>query len=136
MIRVFRVSPLRLALIYIALGVLVLGLFAIPLWYVWRANYWTLRTYVQADDVQKLADLFEREGLKGLASAVEARAAALPPDQIILLADPSRTRLAGNLAAWPPTIPDAPGVSGLVIDQGGSSLRVVVSHVTLPGGYR
>jgi len=34
-----RFSPSRLALVYVALSALVLGLFAIPLWYVWRVNY-------------------------------------------------------------------------------------------------
>jgi C4-dicarboxylate-specific signal transduction histidine kinase len=37
---------------------------------------------------------------------------------------------------WPSKVPDSPGTSGLVIDVGGSSVRVVVSHVRLPGGYR
>jgi PAS domain S-box-containing protein len=135
MIAFFRVSPLRLALIYIALGVLVLGLFAIPLWYVWRENYWTLRMYVEADDVRALQNIFEREGAAGLAAAIEKRVPTLPRDQIIFLADPSKAPVAGNLAAWPKAVPDAPGMSGLVIERGGSSLRVVVSHVKLPGGY-
>ena len=49
MIGLFRFSPSRLALVYVALSALVLGLFAIPLWYVWRVNYSTLRTYIDAD---------------------------------------------------------------------------------------
>ena len=45
-------------------------------------------------------------------------------------------RLAGNLREWPVAVPDAPGTYGLVIGLGGdSSMRVVASHVTLPGGY-
>src|SRR5437867_2659251 len=54
MIGLFRFSPSRLALVYVALSALVLGLFAIPLWYVWRVNYSTLRTYIDAEDVRTM----------------------------------------------------------------------------------
>ncbi len=73
MIGLFRFSPSRLALVYVALSALVLGLFAIPLWYVWRVNYSTLRTYIDAEDVRTIVDTFEREGPTGLAAAIEAR---------------------------------------------------------------
>src|SRR2546425_7893355 len=136
MIGLFRFSPSRLALVYVALSALVLGLFAIPLWYVWRVNYSTLRTYIDAEDVRTMMDTFEREGPTGLAAAIEARVRILPRDEILLLADPSKARVAGNLLAWPAEVPDSPGTSGLIIDRGGSSLRVVASYVRLPGGYR
>ncbi|PYN81040.1 MAG: hypothetical protein DMD97_02800, partial [Candidatus Rokuibacteriota bacterium] len=136
MIGLFRFSPSRLALVYVALSALVLGLFAIPLWYVWRVNYSTLRTYIDAEDVRTMVDTFEREGPTGLAAAIEARVRILPRDEILLLADPSKARVAGNLVAWPREVPDSPGTSGLVIDRDGSSLRVVASYVRLPGGYR
>src|SRR3989475_5288036 len=136
MIGLFRFSPSRLALVYVALSALVLGLFAIPLWYVWRVNYSTLRTYIDAEDVRTMMDTFEREGPNRLAAAIEARVRTLPRDEILLLADPSKARVAGNLLAWPAEVPDSPGTSGLVIDRGGSSLRVVALYVRLPGGYR
>src|SRR5437667_2184071 len=136
MIGLFRFSPSRLALVYVALSALVLGLFAIPLWYVWRVNYSTLRTYIDAEDVRTMMDTFEREGPTGLAAASEARVQILPRDEVLLLADPSQARVAGNLLAWPAEVPDSPGTSGLIIDRGGSSLRVVASYVRLPGGYR
>jgi len=74
--------------VYVALSALVLGLFAIPLWYVWRVNYSTLRTYIDAEDVRTMVDTFEREGPTGLAAAIEARVRILPRDEILLLADP------------------------------------------------
>src|SRR5262245_12832888 len=135
MSRLFRFSPFRLALAYIVLSIFVLGLFAIPLWYVWHANYWTLRTYVRTEDLQRLVEIFEREGASGLAAAIEARAATAPRDEIIVLADPSNARIAGNVRVWPSQVPDAPGMTGFVIDVGGSSMRVVASYVRLPGGY-
>ena len=135
MIPLFRFSPSRLALVYVALSMLVLAMFAVPLWYVWRVNYSTLRTYVRGDDVQRMVEIFERHGPQALATAIEARVRTQPGDDIVVFADPAKVRLAGNLPGWPPKVPATPGTSGLVIDRGGSSLRVVASHVRLPGGY-
>src|SRR5512132_852396 len=136
MIGSLRFSPSRLALGYISLGLAALALFAIPLWYSWRANISTFREYVQEEDVQKLIDIFHREGAKGLATAVESYAKSLPDDRIIVLADRSKLRLAGNLTGWPVEVPDVPGTYGLVIGVGGgSTMRVVASHFKLPGGY-
>jgi C4-dicarboxylate-specific signal transduction histidine kinase len=133
--KLLRFSPYRLALLYVVLSGLVLGLFAVPLWYVWRLNYSTLRTYVDAQVMQGMLDHFSREGPTGLAAAIDARLQTPPGNEVILLADPSKARIAGNVRAWPSTVPEAPGTSGLVTDVGGRSLRVVVSHVRLPGGY-
>ena len=85
MSRFFRFSPSRLAFVYIALSVLAIALFAIPLWYGWRANISTFREYVHGEEVQKLVDLFHREGAKGLATAMESHARSLPADQIMVL---------------------------------------------------
>ena len=134
--RTFRFSPSRLALVYIALSVLAISLFAIPLWYAWRVNISTFRAYVQGEDMQRLVDIFDREGAQALVTAMESQVRSLPADQIMVLADASKLRLAGNLPAWPAEVPDAPGTYGLVIDLGGgSTMRVVASHVRLPGGY-
>ncbi len=133
---VLRFSPSRLGLAYIGLGVLALALFAIPLWLAWQTNLSTFKAYVHGEDVQRLVDVFDREGATGLAAAMDAEAASLPRSEIMVFADPSKRRLAGNLPIWPPEVPDAPGAYGLVISLGeGASTRVVVSHVTLPGGY-
>ena len=136
MISSFRFSPSRVALGYIALSVVALALFAVPLWYGWRANISTFRAYVHGEETQKLVEIFDRKGAPALVSAMESQAPSLPGDQIMVLADPSKRRLAGNLAAWPAEVPDAPGTYGLVIDLGaGSTMRVVASHIRLPGGY-
>ena len=134
--RTFRFSLSRLALVYIALSVLAIALFAIPLWYAWRVNISTFRAYVQGEELQRLADILDREGANALVTAMESQVKTLPADQIMVLADASKLRLAGNLPAWPAEVPDAPGTYGLVIDLGGgSTMRVVASHVRLPGGY-
>ena len=136
MSRFFRFSPSRLALVYIGLGVLALALFAVLLWYAWRANLATFREYVGGEQTQKFSETFDRQGAEGLRAAIAARLKNLPRDEIIVFADPAKQRLAGNLNDWPPQIPEAPGTYGLVIALGGgSSMRVVASHVILPGGY-
>ena len=134
--RFFRFSPLRLALLYIGLGVLALALFAVPLWYAWRANLAAFREYIGGEQTQKFSATFDRQGAKGLTAAIAVRLKNLPRDEIIVFADPAKRRLAGNLNGWPPQIPETPGTYGLVIALGGgSSMRVVASHVILPGGY-
>jgi PAS domain S-box-containing protein len=136
MIKFFRLSPSRLALAYVVLSVLMLALFAIPLWHAWRANLSTFRAYVQGEDLQRLVEVFHSKGAQGLATAMESQARSLPGDEIMVFADASKLRLAGNLPAWPAEVPDAPGMYGLVIGLGGgSTMRVVASHVTLSGGY-
>src|SRR5258707_5285552 len=113
----FRFSPSRLALAYIALGVFVLGFFALLLWYAWHTNIVTFRAYVQGDDLQRLEEVFHSEGAKGLAIAIQSHGRSLSRDQIIVFADPSKLRLAGNLPAWPTEVPDAPGTYGLELSR-------------------
>ena len=136
MIRFFPFSPSRLALAYIALSVFVLALFAIPLWYAWRVNLSTFKEYVQGEELQRLVEVFHSEGAKGLATAMESQASSLPGDEIMVFADASKSRLAGNLPAWPAEVPDAPGTYGLVLGlSNGSTMRIVATHARLPGGY-
>ena len=70
-----------------------------------------------------------------LAALIESQAANYPRDEIVVLANPSKFRVAGNLATWPAEVPESPGTYGLVINQPDASMRVVASHTTLPGGY-
>src|SRR5262245_27530366 len=103
-------SPSRLALSYIALGASVLALFAIPLWYAWQSNIATFRDYVDGTHMQQMLDVFSADGAQGLAAALDRRVAdAGGRDEVILLADAAKRRIAGNLKTWPSTVPDAPG---------------------------
>jgi PAS domain S-box-containing protein len=131
-----RLTPARFALSYIALGVVALALLAVPLWYGFQANLGTFRSYIPAAEMQRLVDIFHRDGPKAAAAAVDASAKTLPPDQVALLVDPRKQRLAGNLPDWPAGVPDEPGTYGLVIERGANNpTRVIVSHVGLPDGY-
>jgi PAS domain S-box-containing protein len=136
MTTMFRFSPSRAALAYIALSVLALALFAIPLWYAWTVNISTFRAYVDGPDTLAIAEKFHDEGVEGAVAAIEAQVPFLSGDEILVLADASNVRLAGNLPAWPPEVPAAAGTYGLVIDRAGAPMRVVVTHSVLPGGYQ
>ncbi len=131
----FFSKPWRIALAYIMFSVLALVVFAMPLWQGWRVNVGTLRIFVP-EDMQALPDLFHREGAAAVAAAVRSR-----PDpsglEVVVFAGPGKEVLAGTLRRWPKEIPDPPGTYGHVIDPGdGSRMRVVVTQVILPGGYR
>jgi signal transduction histidine kinase len=131
-----RLTPARFALSYISLGVIALALLAVPLWYGFQANLGTFRSYIPAAEMQGFVDTFHRDGPKAVEAAVDAYAKTLPPDQVALFVDPQKKRLAGNLPRWPAGVPDVPGTYGLVLERGGyAPTRVIVSHVSLPGGY-
>lgn len=137
MARLLRFSAVNLALGYVALSIAVLALFATPLWYAWRKTIEEGRTALMQEEAQRLADVFQAQGAQGLAAAIDAQVGSRlgGGNRIILFADASLSRLAGNLPAWPPGLPESTGPYGLSIDLGGSSVRVVLIRSFLPGGY-
>jgi len=94
-----RLTPWRIALGYIAFSVLALALFAMPLWYGWRANIATFRSYVPAEEMQTLVELFQREGAAAVTAAVRSQAGTMPGDEVVLFAGPGKEVLAGTLRA-------------------------------------
>src|SRR5437773_1755607 len=131
-----RSSAFRLALGYIVVSTAVLALFAAPLWYAWRENVEQVRTELLIEDAQSLADIFQNQGPEVLAAVINARAKSQHVAySIILFTDPARSRLAGNLDAWPAEVPESPGVHKLTIAQGDRSVRALLMRSTLPGGY-
>jgi signal transduction histidine kinase len=136
MARLLRVSAVNLALGYVFLSICVLTLFATPLWYAWRESIEEGRAALIEDDARRLADVFQTQGAQGLAAAIDAQVGRrLAGGQIILFADASLSRLAGNLPSWPPGVPESPGPHNLSIDLGGSSMQTVLMRSFLPGGY-
>lgn len=136
MIRLLRFSAFNLALGYIALSIAVLTLFATPLGIDWREGIHEARTEFLQRDVQRLTDIFNNQGVQGLVAAVD-RYFDMPfvPERILLFVDASRSKLAGNLPAWPPEVPDSPGTHELSIDRAGSLMQVVVIHSILTSGH-
>src|SRR5437762_3255441 len=136
MARYFRSSAFRLALGYIVVSMVVLALFAAPLWYAWRENVEQVRTELLIEDAQSLSDIFQNQGSEVLAAVIDARVKSQHvPYSIILFTDSARSRLAGNLDAWPAEMPESPGVHKLTIAQGDRSVRALLMRSTLPGGY-
>ena len=81
-------------------------------------------------------DVYRRDGLAGLTLAVRARSdPARLPRTVVLLVDRDGRYLAGNLAAWPPTVRDPRTVELYLIGHD-SAERMRVIAAALPGGER
>src|SRR6202022_928634 len=108
--KLLRSSAFTLAFSYVAFGIAALVLFAAPLWYAWQVTIQDSRAEVLRADIQRLSEVFRREGAPGLAAFIDNRVGMqIPGERILLLADSSLHRLAGNLQEWPGGIPREPG---------------------------
>src|SRR5580658_11156737 len=108
--RFLRSSALTLAVAYIGLGLAALALFAAPLWYAWRVTIQDGRNEILQSDAQRLTEVFRREGAPGLISYVNTRVGMqIAGERLLLVADAALNPLAGNLPAWPASVPANPG---------------------------
>jgi signal transduction histidine kinase len=132
-----RSSAVSLALGYVALGIAALVLFAAPLWYAWQVTIQEGRAEFLQADAQRLADVFRRDGADGLKAFINARVQMqIAGERILLLTDASLHPLAGNLAAWPATVPAVPGNYTIKFDVGTLGVQTALVHVApLGGGY-
>ena len=132
-----RSSALSLALGYVALGIAALVLFAAPLWYAWQVTIQEGRAEFLQADAQRLADVFRHDGADGLKAFINARVQMqIAGERILLLTDASLRPLAGNLAAWPATVPAVPGNYTIKLDVGPRGVQTALVHVApLGGGY-
>jgi signal transduction histidine kinase len=138
MINLLRFSALTVALCYVAVSLAVLALFATPLWYVWRNTIEQGRAEVLQADAQKMINLFAKQGADALAAAIETQVGGQLKDVeniIILFADPTLAKRAGNLPAWPREISASTGMQITSIDVGNRVIRAALLHKTLPGGH-
>jgi signal transduction histidine kinase len=134
--KVIRSTTFALSFGYIAFGVVALVLFAAPLWYAWQVTMEDGRSDILHADTQRLTDVFHREGATGLKTFIDARVGMqLPAERILLLADGSLHRIAGNLTQWPATVPAQPGMYTVTLDLSGNPTESVVVRTALPGGY-
>ena len=138
MLRFIRFSAFNTALCYGAASILVLAMFAGPLWYAWTSTIADGRTETLVDDAGRLTKLFTDEGAGQTATAIGTQVGGQPLGigRIVVLADPAMNVLAGNLPHWPhiPIIDNAVQVVTLHINE--HSFRVALLCRTLPGGYR
>jgi signal transduction histidine kinase len=136
MSKVIRSTAFTLTFGYIAFGIVALILFAAPLWYAWQVTMEDGRSEILHADAQRLTEVFHREGAIGLKSFIDARVGMqLPAERILLLADASLQRVAGNMTQWPATVPTQPGMYTVTLDLSGKPTRSVVVRTALPGGY-
>lgn len=121
---------------YIAFGIVALVLFAAPLWYAWKVTIEDGRSEILRADIQRLTAVFQREGAPGLKGFIDTRVGMqLPGERILLLADASLHRIAGNLTQWPRSVPAQPGLYTVMIECDGVPTESVVMRGALPGGY-
>ncbi len=136
MARVIRSSAVTLAAGYVLLGFAALVLFAAPLRYAWQATVEDFRIELLQEDTQRFAEVFRLGGPAGLSAFIKERVGLqIAGERILLLADRSLHPLAGNLPAWPGSIPSEPGNYTVPIDLGGERTMVSIVRTALPGGY-
>ena len=136
MSKVIRSTTFTLSVGFIAFGIVALILFAAPLWYAWQVTVEDGRSEILHADTQRLTDVFNREGAPGLKTFIDTRVGMqLPAERILMLADSSLHRIAGNLPQWPRTVPERPGLYTVTLDLSGVPTESVVVRAVLPGGY-
>jgi signal transduction histidine kinase len=136
MSKVMRSTTFALTFGYIAFGIVALVLFAAPLWYAWQVTVEDYRSETLHADMQRLTDVFRADGAVGLKSFIDARVRMqIPAERILLLADSSLHRVAGNLPQWPTTVPAQPGTYTVTLDLSGVPTESLVVRAALPRGY-
>lgn len=138
MLKSLRFSALTLTLSYVAVSLVAIAAFAMPLWYEWRNTIEQGRTEEIEADAQLMTDLFVKEGPDALAAAIGlqmGRRLVELKHTIILFADPTFAKRAGNLPAWPRGVPQSSGMHIVSVDAGDRMVDATLIHRTLPGGY-
>jgi len=130
-------SARTIAIGYAVITLLVLAMFAAPLWYVWHTNIQQVRTDLIRSDANRLSNLFARQGPPALAAAIDSQVHGVNDGvrKIMLFMAPDGTRLAGNLPDWPEGVPDRDGLCQVTISIDGVERNVELVRVTLEDGY-
>ncbi|CAO3353943.1 HAMP domain-containing sensor histidine kinase [Azospirillum palustre] len=139
-LRLVRTTAFRLALLYLAMFVLSVGLI---LGVVYRTTAGFLEQEIGetiALEVAGLQDHYRNYGLPGLVDVVRTRSAVANNNSIYLLTTAAGVILAGNLSGWPAAVPNASGWTHFkVADYGGVTDRPSTAQAvtfTLPGQFR
>src|SRR5271165_4358255 len=134
MTSMMRSSAVSLALGYVALGIAALVLFAAPLWYAWQVTIQEGRTEILQADAQRLTEVYRRDGTEGLKNFIDARVRMqIANERILLLTDASMHPLAGNLPAWPSSVPAAAGNYTIHVNVANHGEQTALAHVALLG---
>ena len=135
--RMIRPTSITLAAGYVLFGVAALVLFALPLGYSWLQTMDDSRMAVLNDDAERMTAVYRRGGLKDLNGFINERVGLrIPGERLLLLVDPARQPLAGNIGAWPRGVPDGAGsYRSVQLQTGDRPVRVSLVRANLPGGY-
>jgi len=138
MLRLPSFSARTIAIGYGFVTLLVLAMFAGPLWYAWHTNIGEVRSQLLKSDAQHLSNLFIRQGPPALAAAIDSQVHGVNDGvrKIMLFVAPDGTKLAGNLQAWPEGVPDRDGLCRVTIVVDDVPRNVELVRVTLEDGYR
>jgi signal transduction histidine kinase len=137
MARVIRSSATTLAVGYVLLAFIALVLFAAPLRYAWQATIEDFRFELLQEDSQRLAHVFDLRGPAALANFIDERVSLqIAGERMLLFVDPAGRPLAGNVPAWPRSIPTRAGSYTLPVILRGRQKTVAMVLTALPGGYR
>lgn len=138
MFRLPGFSARTIAIGYGFVTLLVVAMFAGPLWYAWHTNIGEVRSQLLKSDAQHLSNLFNRQGPPALAAAIDSQVHGVNDGvrKIMLFVAPDGARLAGNLQAWPEGVPERDGLCRVTIVVDDVPRNVELVRVTLEGGYR
>jgi len=138
MLRLPSFSARTIAIGYGLVTLLVLAMFAGPLWYAWHTNIGEVRSQLLKSDAQHLSNLFIRQGPPALAAAIDSQVHGVNDGvrKIMLFVAPDGTKLAGNLKAWPEGVPNRDGLCRVTIVVDDVPRNVELVRVTLEDGYR
>ncbi len=85
---------------------------------------------------RRLSEVFRRSGAEGLKSFIDERVGLqIPGERILLVTDSEYRPLAGNIPAWPRSVPPEAGTYTVPLNLQGHDTRAVFVHVRLEGGY-
>lgn len=131
-------SARTIAIGYAAISLLVLAMFAGPLWWAWNTNIEQVRTELLQADSRRMCNLFARNGAFALAAAIDSQVMGTNDGvrKIILFTAPNGVKLAGNLPQWPASLPRVDGSSSATIEVDGMPRRIEMVQVTLKDGHR
>jgi signal transduction histidine kinase len=132
-----RFSALNVTLSYGLASIIVLALFATPLYYAWHRAVEDGRSELLYADSTRLTLLGQKIGMDGLATAIDTVVGDQPHGigKIMLLAGADYQKVAGNLPSWPDEIRGKPGVHVITIELQGKSVRVALLCKKLADGH-
>ena len=132
----FRSAGFRFGVVYALLLAVSATALAVFLWWA-TAGLLDRQTEAAINaDAQGLSERWSDGGLPALVVTIEDRLAQnIDDDAIYLLADSSMKRIAGNLAAWPPSVVAAGPLYELPIMRAGMRSLANVQRYELPGGF-